>query len=225
MLKNLSPEELDALAPVDRSDAERINAILDKYELDIKNYYADNSDKDKPDIKAIILRLKSLNHKAINVILKHSGHAANRIEFRRALTEILRRNEIHETCANIISSLPFDDNTRKTLALDTAENAANFPTSLILGLMGNDTDIMEKFLLYASFENIPVILRRWPTGKVLGANIIRKLLESEDERILVPVLSTMKLKFPQAASAHKKRLANLEEHSSAAVRAWAKKLT
>ena len=59
---------------------------------------------------------------------------------------------------------------------------------------------------------------------LINVNITRRLLDSDDARILVPVLSLMKSNFPAQASQHRKRLTELEAHSAVAVRAWAKKL-
>ncbi len=148
----------------------------------------------------------------------------NKVEFRRAFSEVLKRPEIDEDLANIISSLPFDDTTKKLIALDTSNNAENFPTGLIISLIGNDTDVMESFLLHVKPDDVAVILRRWPSGKIMNSNIVKKLLSSNDARILVPVLGAMKTHFPNAALQHKKRLKELENHEIAAVRAWAKKL-
>ena len=174
---------------------------------------------------AIIFRLKSKNPKIINITLKHSGNFINRVEFRRAFVEVLKRPEIDENLADIINSLPFEDTTKKLIALDASNNAENFPTGLIISLIGNDTDVMESFLLHVKPDDVAVILRRWPAGKIMNSNIIRKLLSSDDARILVPVLGIMKTNFPNLALQHKKRLHELENHDIAAVRAWAKKLS
>ena len=242
VLKGLSPEELEALAPdtkqtiydyaksesqinqTEPEKAAKFDAILDKYDHEIKNFYANNPDSNQAGMNAIIFRLKSQNPGVVNTALKHSGHVANKPEFRRALCEVLKRPVIDPQTAKLAGSLPFDNNTRKQLALDSAENAANFPASLIINLIGEEFSVMEKFLLFVSPENAAVILRRIPSGKVPNASVIRHLLSSDDEKLLVPLLSTMKLKFPQAAAAHKQRLYDLEVHSSPAVRAWARQL-
>ena len=98
------------------------------------------------------------------------------------------------------------------------------PAGLIISLAGNDSDVIESFLLHIKPEDYAAVLRRWPSGKTMSATITRKLLESNDARILVPILSLMKSTFPGQAVQHKKRLGELESHSTAAVRAWAKKL-
>ena len=114
--------------------------------------------------------------------------------------------------------------TSKVLAADSAGNAHNLPIGLILSLMGNDSDVIESFLLHVRPEDFAAVVRRWPSGKSMNASVLRKLLENDDARILVPVLSLIKSAFPQSAAFCRKRLAELEEHPAAAVRAWAKKL-
>ena len=175
-------------------------------------------------MQAIIFRLKSRNPKVINSALKRSGRITNRVEFRRAFTEILKRPELDESTGIIASSLQFDDMTRKLIAFDAADNAANIPTGVIINLAGSDTDIMESFLLHVKPDDVAVILRRWPSGKIMSANTIRYLLSSNDARILVPILGAINTHFPKSASQHKKRLEELTNHPTAAVRAWSRKL-
>ena len=240
ILKNLSTEELNALprnskrniydyyseTKRQKADAQKIDSILDKYEQELKTYYAKRTSSDDSDLEAIIFRLKSTNHKVINAALKHSGNFANRVEFRIALVDFLKRSDvIDDSTAEITGALPFDDNTRKLIAMDSVGNAQNFPTGLIISLIGNDADVMESFLMHVKPDDVAVILRRWPAGRTMNSGITRTLLESDDARILVPLLLTMRTHFPKAAALHKKRLQALENHSTAAVRAWAKKLT
>lgn len=241
-LKNITPEELKALAEhhnisikeykeerVRKEESRRlstkIDEILERYEREFKNYYANPSGGDKSDVNAINFRLKSNNPKVINAALKHSGHLVNRVEFRRAVTEILRRTKIDESTANVIGSLPFDVMTRKLIALDSADNAGHFPAGLIISLIGSDSDVMESFLIHVKPEDAATILRRWPSGKAMSMTVIRSLLALNDARVLVPLLAAMKDHFPSAASQNRKRLSELESHSTAAVRAWAKKLS
>ena len=244
-LKNITPEELAALTEnlsdsekerirkaeqKRREEAERlersqkIDGIIAKYESDFREYYSKRKSGDDSDMKAIILRMRSDKPGVINAALKHSAPFANRVEFRKALTEILKRPEIDAMTADIAASLPFDASTRKTIALDTSGNAANFPAGLIISLIGNDPGSMESMLLHASAENVSVILRRWPAGKVMSDSVVRTLLASDDMRILVPLLGAIRINFPQSAKNHRKRLAELENHPAAAVRAWARKL-
>ena len=243
LLKNLTPEELQALPQTQnvkrniydyysvvkkqRADSEKVDSVLDKYEQELKTYFtaAPKSFGDDSDMEDVIFRLKSTNYNLIDATLKHSGHLANRVEFRRAIVEILKRPQrIEESTADITGALPFDDMTRKLIAMDSSENAQNFPTGLIISLIGNDSDVMESFLTHVKPDDVAVILRRWPAGKAMSQGVVRRLLDSDDARILVPILGAMRINFPQLAPVHKKRLQALENHNTAAVRAWAKKL-
>ena len=163
----------------------KIDAVLDKYEHDLKEYYTVHSGNSSLDIKATVLRLKSRSPKAVRAVLKHSAHLANKIEFRKALSEYLKRPEIDDTCAEIIASLPFDDATRKQLAIDTATNAENIPVVLILSLISNDPDVIESFLLHIRPEDCSAVMRRWPAGKAMNANVARRLLETNDARVIL----------------------------------------
>ncbi len=231
VLKNITPEELELVSKnipehekarlKKAAYSARIDNILSKYEAELK---AGRNTGDDAEMRAVILRMRSTRPKVVNAALKHSAPFANRVEFRKALTEILKRPEIDETTADIAGSLPFDDKTRKLIALDTAGNAEKFPAGLIISLIGTDTDSMESMLLHASPENAAVILRRWPAGKVMNDSIIRNLLSSDDMRILVPLLGVIRTHFPASAVNHRKRLQELGSHSAAAVRAWARKL-
>lgn len=231
VLKNLTPEELETVAKSipehekarlkKAASSAKIDSILSKYEAELK---AGRNTGDDAEMKAMILRLRSTRPKVVNAALKRSGAFVNRVEFRKALTEILKSPEIDETTADIVGSLPFDDKTRKLIALDSSVNAGNFPAGLIISLIGSDADSMESMLLHASPENAAVILRRWPAGKVMSDGIIRNLLSSDDMRILVPLLGVIRTHFPGSAVNHRKRLQELESHSAAAVRAWARKL-
>ena len=246
LLKGLTPEELASLTekrpspgkpkpehheqPRRHEETEKsrntgkIDGILSRYEAEISDYMAGRKTGDDSDMRALIFRMKSRKPKVINAALKHSAQFVNRTEFRKALTEILRRPEIDASTAEIAGALPFDDTTRKLIAMDTSGNAGNFPAGLIISLIGSDTDAMESMLLHVSPENVAVILRRWPSGKNMNAGIVRSLLASDDARILVPLLGAMRTNFPRSAQQHRKRLAELESHPVAAVRAWSRKL-
>ena len=243
-MKNITPEELAELAEARpqpkrdlydyysaekqrRADDEKIDAIIDKYESELNSFYTDKFGSEGLDMDALTLRLKSKNPKVINAALKRAGNLVNRVEFRKAFASVLARDEIDEGIADIINSLPFEAMSRRLIALDVSNNAGNFPTGLIIALIGADADVsvMESLLLHVRPDDVAVILRRWPSGKVMNSNVVRKLLESDDARVLVPVLGVMRENFPALASQHRKRLGELESHSTAAVRAWAKKLT
>lgn len=248
-LKNITPEDLAALEdfikkiPLDkpklkrdiydyysaekkrRADDKVVDSILDKYEAELKSFNSSQISEGDLDLDAVTLRLKSKNPKVVCIVLKHSGALVNRVEFRIALANMLKNSQINDELAEIIASLPFEESTRKLIALDASGNAEKFPTGLIIALIGSDSDVMENFLLHVKPDDVAVILRRWPAGKAMNTSVTRKLLESNDPRVLVPLLGAMKTHFPESAPEHTKRLWELERHSAAAVRAWAKKLT
>ena len=247
-LKNVTPEELAGLEDFmkkihtgkpklkrdiyDYYSAEKkrkekdsvIDSILDKYERELKKFSeSTGEDTGDFDMEALTFRLKSENPKVVGAALKHSAAFVNRVEFRLALVSVLKRADINEELAVIISSLPLDETARKLIAFDVSDNAGKFPTGLLTALAGSDTDVIENFLLHSRPDDIAVLLRRWPHGTAMATNVIRKLLESNDPKVLVPLLGAMNTHFPSAASGHSKRLRELENHPSAAVRAWAKK--
>lgn len=251
-LKNVTPEELAGLEELvkkihvgkpklkrdiydyysaekkRRADDKIVNSILDKYEQEIKKFNDSsngNGDGDF-DMEAFTFRLKSKNLKVVAAALKHSASLAGRVEFRLALVEVLKRPDINgePRLAEIIASLPIDGTNKKLIAFDVSDNAGKFPTGLIIALSDSDPDVMENFLLHVKPDDVAVLLRRWPSHKAMGTNVIRHLLESDEPAVLVPMLGLMQTRFPSSASVHLKRLRELESHSSAAVRAWAKKL-
>ena len=207
-----------------RADDKIVNEILDKYETEFKSFNASQVSDGDLDLEAAILRMKSKNPKVTAVVLKHSAALANRVEFRLALVEMLKTQEISDELAEIIAALPFDDTAKKLISVDISKLAEKIPTSLIISLIGQDAETMEDFLIHVKNEDVAVILRRWPAKKIMNANVVRKLLESSDPVVLVPLLGTMKTNFPSQAGQHFKRLSELESHPAAAVRAWAKKL-
>ena len=101
-MKGLTPEELEALAPEtkqaiydyaksdsesesdsrtqsqthniepDEYKSEKFDEIINKYELEIKNFYVNNPNNEQSELNAIIFRLKSQNPGVINTALKHS---------------------------------------------------------------------------------------------------------------------------------------------------------
>ena len=127
-----------------------------------------------------------------------------------------------------------DNDTRERIASSVCEKSAAFPSSLIIKLLdlrnlnnlnlNLNLNLIERYILCASPENLALILRYWPKDKILSDTTLNNLLRGDDANILVPLLSLMKQNFPQEASKHAKRISELKEHSSPAVRAWARML-
>ena len=69
-----------------------------------------------------------------------------------------------------------------------------------------------------------LILRYWPKGSSPSESTLRHLLDQDDERVLAPLLSAMKQRFPAAALRFRDRLDALSEHPDPAVRVWSRAL-
>lgn len=233
-LKNLSENELEAVTlkikdfRTNLKQISKIDSIIDKYELKIKNLNQKvTSQKYKISDKflnAIIFRLRSNNPKIINIALKNSSQAVDNINFKRALTKILLQNKIDNQTALLVSHLKFDDDSRRFLAVNTINNAKNFPLSLILALISEDYDLLEKFLLQVKPEYVAPLIRRLPLNKIPSQNLVKNLLSSNLPEVLVPILSLLKQHFPLLASQHRARLSELSNHEAPTVRAWARSL-
>ena len=97
-LKNLTPDELSSLTQsLPEHEKERIqkavqkrkeealkaersakiDSIIEKYELELKDYYTNRKSGDDSDMRALILRMKSSRPKVVNAALKHSAPFAN----------------------------------------------------------------------------------------------------------------------------------------------------
>ncbi|MBQ3448162.1 MAG: DnaJ domain-containing protein, partial [Synergistaceae bacterium] len=121
LLKSLAPEELSSLtqnlpgrekARIQKAEQKRreesqkaersakIDRIITRYEAEFHDYCENRKSGSDSDMKAIILRMKSGRPGVINAALKHSAPFANRVDFRKALTEILKRSEIDPTTAD-----------------------------------------------------------------------------------------------------------------------------
>ena len=222
-LKNLSPEELDAL-PHDENNNNhenlkaQINFMLDHCERELKI----SQDTKSKNLKAVIFRLNSKNPAVRQLALRHSGNCANDQEFLKALAKILKAGNIDSTTSRLIGALEFNSASKKFLASELVMNPEKLTLDLILNLSGQDYDIAQKLLINALPEAVAPILRRWPANKIPDAEIFGTLLKSDDPLILVPVLSLMKLHFQKFMFRHQKRLDELSLHPSPAVRAWLK---
>lgn len=238
--KNIEKNEIKERENRVKKRFKNIENILSHYEREINNYL------DKKNYEAeialeqelkdnIILRLNSSSKGVKNIALKRVGKLINRDDMRQALINLILRNEMDNDTTKIIEALPMDFNTRVRIASSVCEKSGNFPGSLIIKLLdlrnnfnnfnnNFDETLAERYILYASPENIALILRYWPKNKELSDMALKNLLKNNKAEILIPVLSSMKQNFPQAAARHQKRLEELSSHESPAVRAWCRML-
>ncbi len=233
-LRNLSDNELAALSPKlndfksNLRQISKIDGILEKYEAQLRNLSRKSQSQAQiPEkfLNAVIFRLKSANPKiiniAINLAVKNSPQITNNLAFKRSLTKILSQKNLDLQTAILASQLKFTNESRRKLALEIITNAQNFPLSLIFSLISDDQDLLEKYLLQVKPEYVAQLIRRVKTP---SQSLLKNLLSSDLPEILVPTLSMLKQHFPNLATQHKSRLAELSEHEAPTVRAWARSL-
>ncbi|MBR1417570.1 MAG: hypothetical protein IJ576_01240, partial [Synergistaceae bacterium] len=215
--------------------AAKIDAILTRYENEIENFIANqNQEAEQAQVQElkdnIIFRLNSQSSAVRNIAIKRIGSLINRDDVRQTLINLILNHGIDSESSRFIEALPMDNDTRERIASSVCEKSAAFPSSLIIKLLdlrnlnNFNFNLIERYILCASPENLALILRYWPKDKILSDTTLNNLLRSDDANILVPLLSVIKQNFPQEASKHAKRISELKDHSSPAVRAWARML-
>ena len=217
--------------------AAKIDSILTRYENEIENFIANqNQEAEQAQVQElkdnIIFRLNSQSSAVRNIAIKRIGSLINRDDVRQTLINLILNHGIDTESSRLIEALPMDADTRERIASSVCEKSAAFPSSLIIKLLdlrnlnnlNLNLNLIERYILCASPENLALILRYWPKDKILSDTTLNNLLRSSDANILVPLLSVMKQNFPQEAAKHQKRISELKEHSSPAVRAWARML-
>ena len=217
--------------------AAKIDAVLTRYENEINNFIANqNQEAEQAQTQElkdnIIFRLNSQSSAVRNIAIKRIGSLINRDDVRQTLINLILNHGIDSESSRLIEALPMDADTRERIASSVCEKSAAFPSSLIIKLLdlrnlnnfNLNLNLIERYILCASPENLALILRYWPKDKILSDTTLNNLLRSDDANILVPLLSLMKQNFPQEASKHAKRISELKDHSSPAVRAWARML-
>ena len=216
-----------------RQRSERVDRVLDQYDRSLsRRLERMERSADEGLVQDILSRLVSSVPEVRRLALGRVGALANRTEVRQALTDILRRYDVDEDTAHLVAGLPLTPDNLRRLAADVADRAGSFPSSLIASLLSlrspeviPDLALLERYLMLSGPDGVELILRYWPSGGAPSEPALRRLLESEDPQVLIPVLSAMKQNFPQVASRHRKRLAELQRHPTPAVRVWGRVLS
>ncbi|MDR2176053.1 MAG: DnaJ domain-containing protein [Synergistaceae bacterium] len=187
------------------------------------------------DAKHLALRLRSDRLRVRHLALSRVGPAANQSEILDAVLDLLRKRDIDEKTARLVSALPLSPENRRKLADALAGRASCMPDFLmgyLLDLYGAqktdqkiDRTLMELYLQNANPGGAGFLLRHWPKGSTaVSAAVLHNLLSREDECVLVPLLNMMKRHSFPCSPRSLERLKTLSVHPSTAVRVWAKTL-
>ena len=210
----------------------KLDKILTRCEDEINNYINISKRAEQELKDNIIFRLNSQLKEVRNIAIKRTGNLINREDVRQTLINLILNYDLDSETSRLIEMLPMNDDTRERIASSVCEKSENFSSTLIIKLLdlrnlnnlNLNLELIERYILCASPENLSLILRYWPKNKILSETALNNLLRSDNANILVPLLSVMKQNFPQEAAKHNKRISELKEHSSPAVRAWARML-
>lgn len=214
----------------------KIDKILTRCEDEINNYINKSeriSKRAEQELKDnIIFRLNSQLREVRNIAIKRTGNLINREDVRQTLINLILNHDLDSETSRLIEMLPMNDDTRERIASSVCEKSENFSSTLIIKLLdlrnlnnlNLNLELIERYILCASPENLSLILRYWPKNKILSETALNNLLRSDNANILVPVLSSIKQNFPQEALKHNKRILELSSHESPAVRAWCRML-
>ena len=212
--------------------AERVDRVLERYERSLsRRLERMERGADEGAIEDVISRLRSPIAPVRRLALGRIGALAERPEVLQALADALRRFDVDEGTAGLVSSLPLGRDAIRRLASEVADRAGAMPASLISTLLGLrdplsvvDPFLMERYLAACGGEGVALILRHWPHEATPSDATLRGLLDSDDPRTLVATLSAMRHAFPQIAPRHAARLGELGGHPDAAVRVLARAL-
>ena len=211
---------------------ERVGRVLDRYERALSAHWAQvEAAADRGFLGELLVRLASPVAAVRYLALGRLGTLANREEVLRAVGELLRRHEIDDRTARLVAGLPLRPECRRRLAEESACRAGDMPDLLLSALLGlrmgiePDPGLMDRYLGRAKAGGAALLLRYWPGGVSPSDKVLLRLLDQDDERVLVPLLCAMKQRFPMAAHRFRERLEALWEHPSPAVRVWSRVLT
>lgn len=212
----------------------KIDKILTRCEDEINNYINKSeqiSKRAEQELKDnIIFRLNSQLKEVRDIAIKRTGNLINREDVRQTLINLILNHDLDSETSRLIEMLPMNGDTRERIASSVCEKSENFSSTLIIKLLdlrnlnNLNLELIERYILCASPENLSLILRYWPKNKILSETALNNLLRSDNANILVPVLSSIKQNFPQEALKHNKRILELSSHESPAVRAWCRML-
>ena len=212
--------------------SERVDRVLEQYDRSLSRRLERMSKSaDAAQLSDVLSRLRSSVAEVRRLALGRVGTLINRAEVRQAVSDLLCRWDVDEKTARLVGALPMEAAALRRLAADVASRAGQFPNSLVMSLLAlrsrdvlPDPLLMERYLVTVRPECVAAILRYWPDGSSPSDAALRRLLDSEDGQVLVPLLSAMKQRFPHAVPRFRGRLKELQEHPAPAVRVWCRVL-
>ena len=212
--------------------SERVDRVLEQYDRSLSRRLERMSKSaDAAQLNDVLSRLRSSVAEVRRLALGRVGTLINRAEVRQAVSGLLCRWDVDEKTARLVGALPMEAVVLRRLAADVASRAGQFPNSLVMSLLAlrsrdvlPDPLLMERYLVTVRPECVAAILRYWPDGSSPSDAALRRLLDSEDGQVLVPLLSAMKQRFPHAVPRFRGRLKELQEHPAPAVRVWCRVL-
>lgn len=212
--------------------SERVDRVLEQYDRSLSRRLERMSKSaDAAQLSDVLSRLRSSVAEVRRLALGRVGTLINRPEVRQAVSDLLCRWDVDEKTARLVGALPMEAVVLRRLAADVASRAGQFPNSLVMSLLAlrsrdvlPDPLLMERYLVTVRPECVAAILRYWPDGSSPSDAALRRLLDSEDGQVLVPLLSAMKQRFPHAVPRFRGRLKELQEHPAPAVRVWCRVL-
>lgn len=212
--------------------SERVDRVLEQYDRSLSRRLERMSKSaDAAQLNDVLSRLRSSVAEVRRLALGRVGTLINRAEVRQAVSDLLCRWDVDEKTARLVGALPMEAVVLRRLAADVASRAGQFPNSLVMSLLAlrsrdvlPDPLLMERYLVTVRPECVAAILRYWPDGSSPSDAALRRLLDSEDGQVLVPLLSAMKQRFPHAVPRFRGRLKELQEHPAPAVRVWCRVL-
>lgn len=212
--------------------SERVDRVLEQYDRSLSRRLERMSKSaDAAQLNDVLSRLRSSVAEVRRIALGRVGTLINRSEVRQAVSDLLCRWDVDEKTARLVGALPMEAAVLRRLAADVASRADQFPNSLVMSLLAlrrrdvlPDPLLMERYLVLVRPECVAAILRYWPDDSSPSDAALRRLLDSEDAQVLVPLLAAMKQRFPHAVPRFRGRLKELLEHPAPAVRVWCRVL-
>lgn len=210
---------------------ERIDRVFARYEEALSERLARmEGAADRLQVRDIVSRLGSSVLAVRHLVLGSLGSLASRDEVLQAIGEVLCRWEVDDRTARLVAGLPLSAGSRRRLAEGLVRRADALPDCLISALLGlrmgkrPDPALLDRYLARVRPSGVALILRYWPESVSPSDGTLFRLIDTDDDRVLVPLLCAMKQRFPAAALRLRPRLTALLEHPAPTVRVWSRAL-